>query len=143
MIPHPLVRPLHRLRPPIRIRVERAEINILQRNFRVEITPVSTVICPVIRGSVVCTFTAPSHEVVRIELLDVRAHLVDPTREQARVTVVTARQVANVVGTATGLVGKLPGHDDGGVAVAGDELLDVLFVCLFDLGETVELDRCC
>ena len=140
MIPNPLIRPLDRLRPPVRVRMERSKIDILQRELRVEVSSVTPVVRPVVRLPVEPSFPTPRHQVVRVKALDVRAHLVDPGREQVRIAVVAARQVAHAVCAAARLVAEFPGHDGGGVAVACDEFLDVVLVCFFDLGEAVELD---
>ena len=121
--------------------MKRSKIDILQRKLRIEIPSITPVICPVIRLPVEPALAAPRHQVVRIKALHVRAHLVDPGRQEVRVAVVAARQVAHAVCAAARFVAEFPGHDCGGVAVAGYEFFDVVFVCLLDLGKAVELVR--
>lgn len=140
VIMNPLDGPVDGLAPPVRIRMKRSEIDVLQRQFRVEIAAVRAVVRPVVGDDVEASLAAGRHEMVRVQRLDVGAHLVDPRREEIRSARVAAWQVAGGVCAAARLVGELPGHDGGGGFVAGDQGLDVALVCGLDLGEAVELD---
>jgi hypothetical protein len=120
--------------------VESPKIDILQPELGVEIAPVRPVVRPVLTLHVETSFTSRCYEVVRVERLDVRAHLVVPRGDQfGGAACGRAREIAHAVGAAAGFVGEFPGEDCGGVFVSGYEGFDVAFEGGFDLGEAVEL----
>lgn len=140
MILNPLHSPRHSLGPPIRVRVERAKIDILQLQLHVKITPVGTIVRPVVGLDVEPSLAARRDEVVLVQALDVGAHLVVPLGQELGRAVVGSGEVARSVGAAAGFVCDFPGHDAGVVFVAGYDGFDVAFECFLDLGEAVELD---
>lgn len=106
VIPDPLVCPLDGLGPPVGIRVERAEIDIFQSEFGIEISPVGPVIRPVVGLLVEASLATPCYEMVGVQLLDECAHLVDPPGDQFRVTTVRAPgKIALIVRATAGFVG--------------------------------------
>lgn len=78
MVPDPFVGPRDTAAPPIGVRVKHPEVDARQRDVQVEITPVAAIVQRVVRRKVEGAFAAPGHEVVRVQGLDVGAHLVDP-----------------------------------------------------------------
>lgn len=136
---NPLDSPLDSLAPPVRVRVEGAEVDVLELELGVEITAISPVVRPIVRFHVETALTPCGDEVVRVEALDVGAHLVVPRGDQFRSAVLRARQVADAVGAAAGFVGEFPGEDCGGIFVAGNHCFDVFLEGCFDLGKAVEL----
>jgi hypothetical protein len=81
MVLNPLHSPLNSLTPPIRVRVESPEIDILQPQLGVEIAPVRPVVSPILALDIETALAAGRDEVVRVEGFDVRAHLVVPRRD--------------------------------------------------------------
>lgn len=105
MILDPLIRPLHRLPPPIRVTMESSKINILQPQLLLKITPIPTIIELVAQtGDIEAALAARGHEVVAVDGLDVRGHLVGPVGQEFRGAFCGAGEVADGVGTAAGLV---------------------------------------
>lgn len=141
MVPDPLVRPRDGLAPPVRVRVEGAEVDALEAQLAVEVAAVAAAVEPIAAAGIEVepALAAPRHQVVGVEALDVRAHLVDPAAERLRRAVVAPRQVPDAVGAAARLVGQLPREDGGRVLVAGDYGLDIALVGSLDLGKAVEL----
>lgn len=140
VILNPLHRPLHSLGPPIRVRVERPEIDVLELQLGVEIAPVCPVVSPILTVDIKAALAPGCHEVVGVNAFDVRAHLVVPSGDQFGGAVCRrARQVAHAVGAAAGFVGEFPGEDRGRVFVPSHHCFDVAFEGCFDLGEAVEL----
>lgn len=140
MILNPLHSPRHSLGPPIRVRVERAKIDILQLQLHIKITPVGAIVRPVVGLDVEPSLAPCRDEVVLVQTLDVSAHLVVPLGQELGRAVVGSGEVAGPIGAAAGFVGDFPGHDGGVVFVAGYHCFDVAFECFLDLGEAVELD---
>lgn len=139
VVPDPLVGPRDRLPPPVRVRMIHTKVDIGQREGSIEITAVRPVIRRIVRIPVERSLATPRHQVVRVQALDERAHLVDPDRQRLRRAVAAHGKVADAVGAAAGLVRELPRHDRRRVAVPRDERLDVLLESIFDLREAVEL----
>jgi len=144
MIPDPLRRPLQRaLAPPVRVRVESAKVDALQRELRVKVSAVAARIEPVGGAlDVEPAFAAPRDEVVGVDALDVGGHLGNPGGENfGGAAALATGEVASRVGAAAGLVGELPAEDSWGVLVSGDHLLDVALEGGLDAGLGVELAR--
>lgn len=141
MVADPTVRPRHRLVPPVRVAMEDAEVDARERQFALEVAPVLAAVeaVAVPLAVVESALPAPRHEVVRVQALDVRAHLLHPAAQQLRVAVFAAREVAGPVCAAARLVSQLPREDRRRVPVAGHDGLDVAFVRLLDLRQAVEL----
>lgn len=140
MVLNPLHRPLHSLGPPIRVRVERSEVDVLELQLGVEITPVRPIVRPIVALHIETALAPSSDKMVRIEGFDVRAHLIVPRGDDfGRAVRRRAREVANPVGAAPGFVGEFPGEDRGGLGVAGHHCFDVALEGGFDLREAVEL----
>ena len=109
MVPDPLAGPLDCLAPPVRVRVEDAEVDVGQGQLDIEVATVVPVVEPISIGRVVkATLTTPGNEVVAVDALDLSAHLVGPGREQVWCAVRAPGKVASAIGTAAGLVGELP-----------------------------------
>lgn len=119
--------------------MKRAEINVLEGEFLVEITAIVAVVKSVGRGDVEASLAAPGYHVVGIDGLDECAHFVDPGRDGVGCAGGAAGEVTHAVGAAAWFVGEFPGEDAGGVGVALDNLPDVVFVGGFDFGVAVEL----
>lgn len=140
VVPDPLARPLDRLAPPVGVGVEDPEVNVGQGQLGVEVATVVAIVEPVGVGGVVeAALAAPGDQVVAVEALYVCAHLVGPLREQIGRAVWAPGKVAGAVGAAAGLVGELPCKDCWRVLEASDHGFRVAFVCLLDLGKSVEL----
>jgi hypothetical protein len=137
----PLSRPFDGLGPPVRVGMEDAEVNVLERKFLVEVAAVVAVVEAIGGGFVVeAAFAAPGNHVVWINRLDECAHFVDPGRDSVGCAGTAARKVAYTVCAAAWLVCQFPGEDAGGVCVALDDLTYVVLVCGFDFGVAVELN---
>lgn len=132
MVFDPLYSPVNSLRPPIRVGMESAKVDVLQFELGVEVTAVRTVVSPVIRLDVETALTASGDEVVLVQALDVRAHLVVPRSNQLRSAIFRPGKVAYSVRAAAGLVGELPGEDGGVVLVSGHNRLDVSLESFLD-----------
>ena len=139
MVFDPLHSPINSLRPPIWVGVESAKVDVLQFELGVEVTTVRTIVCPVIRLDVETTLAAGGDEVVLVQALDVRTHLIVPSSDQLRSTVLRSGKIAYAVRAAAGLIGELPGKDGRVVLVSGHNRLDVSLECLLDLRQAVEL----
>jgi hypothetical protein len=135
----PLVRPFNGLGPPIGIRMECAKVNTRQGKFRIEITAIGTVVCPVVRLDVEASLAAPCYEVVPVNRFDECAHLIDPGGHDIRVAILAAWKIPSTIRAATGLVGEFPGHNGRVVSVAGNNCSDIVLERCLDLRENVEL----
>ena len=140
MVLNPLVGPRNRLFPPIRVGVERAEVDIFQCEFGIKVPSIGSIVCPVIRLNVESTLTTPGHEMVGVQLLHECAHLVNPACEEFGIAVgLAAGEVTDGIGATAGFIGKLPGHDGGGIDVTGHEGFNVVLVCILDGRDAIEL----
>lgn len=109
-------------------------------NLSIKVTTITAIIRPIITLDVKRPFTTPSDKMMRINLFDEAAHLLDPRRHDlGGAAVLAPGQVAGSIGAAAGLVAELPGEDGWGVFVAVDEDFDVVFVGFLDGGDVVEL----
>lgn len=126
VIGNPLASPLDRLPPKVWVRVESAKVDIFEGQLDVKVTTNGAVVGPVVGLDVVEALTAPGDQVVAVEPLDKRTHLVDPFCDELRRALGAGRQVAHTVGSAARLVCQFPGHDDRRVTVARDEGADVV-----------------
>ena len=135
----PLDGPLDSLAPPVGIRVESAEIDVLESELGIKVSTVITIVEAVIGLAVVSALASPGNQMVGIEALDVCAEFVGPGSKKFRLAVRATGKVAGSVGATTGLVGEFPGHDCWALLVAVDDLLDVALEGLLDLRQTVEL----
>jgi hypothetical protein len=139
MIFDPLHSPIDSLRPPVWVGVECAKVDVLQFELGVKVTTVRTIVCPVIRLDVEATLAARGNKVVLVQALNVCAHLIVPSSDQLRSTVLRSGKIANAVRAAAGLIGELPGEYGRVVLVSGHNRLDVSLKCLLDLRQAVEL----
>jgi hypothetical protein len=135
----PLGSPFNGLAPPIGVRVENAEVDVLQSEFLIEITTIVAVVEAVVGLDVETSLTAPGNHVVRVNGLDESAHLIDPFGDGVGCAGSATGKVANTVSAAAWLVSKLPSENAGGVGVALDDLTNVVLVGFLDLWLAVEL----
>ena len=139
MVFDPLYSPINSLRPPVRVGVESAKVDVLQFELGVKVTTVRAVVCPVIGLDVEAALAAGRDEVILIQALDVGAHLIVPSSDQFWSAVIGPRKVAYAVCAAAGFVGELPSEDGRVVLVSGHNGLDVSLESLLDLRQAVEL----
>ena len=139
MVFNPLHSPVNSLRPPVWVRVESTKVDVLQFELGVEITTVRTVVRPVIRLDVEATLAARGDKVVLVQALDVRTHLIVPSSDQLRSTVLRSGKIAYAVRAAAALIGELPGEDGRAVLVSGNDCLNVSLESLLDFRQAVEL----
>lgn len=86
MILDPLYSPLDRLRPPVRIRVESPEIDVFQLELCVKVTAALAVVENIVGFHIKSTLVTSRDEMIRIQALDVRAHLIIPSSDELGVT---------------------------------------------------------
>ena len=139
MILDPLVRPSNCFPPPVRIRMERSEIDVFQGKLGVEVSSIIAVVEAVGRLAVESAFTTPGDKMITIDALNVYADFVDPRCDCLGCAICAAREIAHTVGSAARLVAEFPGEDGGGLGVAGYDFFDVTLEGVLNFRYTIEL----
>lgn len=139
MVSDPLYSPINSLRPPVRVGVESAKVDVLQFELGVKVTAVRAIVCPVIRLDVEGTLAASRDKVILVQTLDVCAHLIVPSSDQLWRAVLGPRKVAYAIRATAGFVGELPSEDSRVVLIPGHNGLDISLESFLDLWQAVEL----
>lgn len=120
--------------------MEGTVVDVGKGNLMVKVTAVPRAVESIrVIGEVELSLRTNADKMVRIDRLDEVAHFPNPSTDNSVVAVIGAREIANAVGATAGLVGKLPGHDGGGVLVAVDKDADIVLEGLLDLLAGVEV----